>query len=669
MNRVFICHSTNDKEFVLKVAVLLKSSFIEVFYYEEHQRQENQSEGDSFQTVIDRAQMRCDYMIVFVGDTFGAKPWQEREINVATAKTPVPNICVVDLRSNREPSLPAGAGCLTGLERVDANVLNFESGAVSTAHAIMKRFGLPYKGMDGLPSDTSLFSYEKDIIRFYSEQLPKVSEHESYAEFVKKKFLGGCPQQWPIVTRWTNMNSMPPLPYGSHKFRDDKTVVAAALSSYHQSHSERRCMLDNSLVFPEAGPRKQIYYPSEFSDQTENFRIAILVAGGIAPGINAVIDGIVQRHWEYGKEHGNWPTIYGLMNGLSSFNLRGTHGALRLRPNPLIRLIPNSAAKNDITYEERNQPLLVTSEHAREGGSIIGTAREDDFIFGDDRDTKIRKVVDALVANSIHILYVIGGDGSMKLAHSLWNIANIDPKSGEDKKQMSVVAVPKTMDNDILWVWQAFGFLSAVEKAREVLAHLDTEIKSNPRLCILQLFGSASGFVVSHTVAASGSDQCDVALIPEERFSLFGLAKYLKEKIRGRNMPVPSGLIVMAETAIPTDAIWFIIGGNVRSSEIKTLFTKLRLSTKVLEDYSATGDPTNPNAGLSTDELCQKAADKFLSQRSYIETCMIREGAQVQELYGIGNDISLTENELIAIMRYHVLSYLGLKFPAKQVTN
>ncbi len=79
----------------------------------------------------------------------------------------------------------------------------------------------------------------------------------------------------------------------------------------------------------------------------------------------------------------------------------------------------------------------------------------------------------------------------MKAAHALWNYAK------EKKDEISVVAIPKTMDNDILWVWQSFGFLSAVERARELLEHLGTEIKSNPRLGVMQLFGSNSGFVVS----------------------------------------------------------------------------------------------------------------------------------------------------------------------------
>ena len=115
----------------------------------------------------------------------------------------------------------------------------------------------------------------------------------------------------------------------------------------------------------------------------------------------------------------------------------------------------------------------------------------------------------------------------MKAAHALYEIARQDKRR---LKKLSVVAIPKTMDNDILWVWQSFGFLSAVEKGREVIEHLSTEVQSNPRLCIVQLFGSDSGFVVSHAVLASATGHCLAALIPEVKFSMGGLIAHLREK-------------------------------------------------------------------------------------------------------------------------------------------
>ena len=169
----------------------------------------------------------------------------------------------------------------------------------------------------------------------------------------------------------------------------------------------------------------------------------------------------------------------------------------------------------------------------------------------------------------------------MKAAHALWSVAQ------NMGKKLSIVTIPKTMDNDILWVWQTFGFLSAVEKA-EVIEHLSTEVKSNPRLCVVQLFGSDSGFVVSHAVLASRTGICYAALIPEVKFSMKGLAAYIEKRIyKERGIGIPSGLIVMAETAIPTDAMDFIndkdIGLSKYEKDAIEEFNKLREKGKRIQ--------------------------------------------------------------------------------------
>lgn len=109
------------------------------------------------------------------------------------------------------------------------------------------------------------------------------------------------------------------------------------------------------------------------------------------------------------------------------------------------------------------------------------------------------------------------------------------------------------MDNDVLWVWQSFGFLSAVEKAKGFIMQLHTEATSNPRLCVMQLFGSDSGFVVSHAGLASGV--VDLALIPEIRFSMRKVAAYIRKRLYGQygKGHSPYGMVLMSETAIPTD--------------------------------------------------------------------------------------------------------------------
>jgi 6-phosphofructokinase 1 len=311
--------------------------------------------------------------------------------------------------------------------------------------------------------------------------------------------------------------------------------------------------------------------------------VAVLVSGGIAPGINAVIDGIVQRHYLYANplryadsvRYRDTPTctieIRGLLNGFRAFDDPNNPFTFRY-------LIPNHG-------EQLTNSHIVTSDLANRGGSMLGTSRVDELISGSDRITRLESIVDKLLTAKTDILYVIGGDGSMKAAHSIWTIAQAWRRP--NKRLLSVVAVPKTMDNDILWVWQSFGFLSAVEKAREVIEHLSTEVTSNPRLCIVQLFGSDSGFVVSHAVLASQTGNCDVALIPEVDFSMKVLSQYLKTRIHKRKERIPRALIVMAETAVPTDALDFVddadIALNVREKEAIRAFERLRKSGKRIQ--------------------------------------------------------------------------------------
>jgi 6-phosphofructokinase len=587
MSKIFVCHSTLDSEYVIEVCKHLKRNWSEVFYYETHQRTDR-----GFPQVLGQAIARCENFLIFIGARFSN--WQIEETQDAIAKNK--NICLVRIKHDGNlPNKPDLLG-LAVRPCFDADPLD-PNNALEAAKYITEKFGGFFVGFDGLPYNPNLFYYEKDMIDFFLKkiqlgkklfwtvnQIPDENNLKSFPNQeidlemllkMRQQLLDGCPFQWPMVADLSNLDPKQDIDADRGRYprmrqpldkkdvgeyrEKEAFVVAAALGKYHegnlgQSSDHRMCMINQKLFFPEAGPREKIYFPS---NNRGTLRLAILVAGGIAPGINAVIDGIVQRHWQYGKKNGYIPQITGIKNGLSAINFDGFG---QIIAGTSITIAPDKKTLQEIPVDIRNIEFIISSDYASEGGSIIGTSREDDLIKSADREQKLLKVLNAL--GNIDILYVIGGDGSMKLAHSLYRCANMIGRNDRGQ-HLSVVAIPKTMDNDILWVWQAFGFLSAVEKAREIIANLYTEIKSNPRLCILQLFGSDSGFVVSHAVSASASGHCDAALIPEIRFSLVALAKFLKEKMckHIRDFPsaiVPSGLVVMAETAIPTDAIAFV---------------------------------------------------------------------------------------------------------------
>ena len=404
---------------------------------------------------------------------------------------------------------------------------------------------LSWVGLDDLPFNPHHFSYEKDIINFYKRKVSlgaalyeaAEGEEETLRAADRKKLEDGCPAAWPRVVKLDfptyEIRAAPEhqqTSFGQQRPHDAK-VGAAALLDY-STHAY-------DLTFLEAGPREYRSFPVGAPNGI--LRVGVLVSGGIAPGINAVIDGIVHRHWSYSSAHNYSLQIRGFHNGL--------HGVLRQNHSMLFP---------DVEHVGANLAAgaLTTSEFANQGGSMLGTHRLDELIDPVKRIHTLRQVAARL--DNLDILYMIGGDGNMRAAHALWNVAAERVGSGDRIHPLSVVAIPKTMDNDILWMWQSFGFMSAVEKAREVIHTLHTEVRSNPRLCILQLFGSDSGFVVSHAVLASSAGHCDVALIPEVDFSLVGLAAHLAKVIESRSIPIPGGLIVMAETAVPVDAAYYV---------------------------------------------------------------------------------------------------------------
>jgi 6-phosphofructokinase 1 len=297
---------------------------------------------------------------------------------------------------------------------------------------------------------------------------------------------------------------------------EESLVLAGALNDLSTP------VIKHRLCFPEAGPRKRLSYSS-----TDDLTVGILVSGGIAPGINAVVAGIVERHNLYKDKGGGALTIKGYQNGLNAIYRRGDHS--------------RSLTKADV------------EARADRGGSILGTSRLEDFVTGSpaERRAALRQAVDNLSTYDVKILYIIGGDGSMRAAHAIWRTAR---DLGRD---ISIIGIPKTMDNDVLWMWQSFGFLSAVQRSRDLIQELHTEAKSNPRLCVIQLFGSDSGFVVTHAISAIGV--CDLFLIPEVPFTMTKLCDYIRKRLKERYKPAerqesPHAMVVMAETAIPRDA-------------------------------------------------------------------------------------------------------------------
>jgi 6-phosphofructokinase 1 len=150
-------------------------------------------------------------------------------------------------------------------------------------------------------------------------------------------------------------------------------------------------------------------------------------------------------------------------------------------------------------------------------------------------------MVDFLAAESINLLFCVGGDGTQRGAHALCE------EIRRRELPISVIGVPKTIDNDIKFVWRTFGFFTALEKATEVIDSAHNEARGVENgIGLVKLMGRESGFIAAGATTASG--QVNFALIPEVPFELEGeqglLAK-LERRLRARRHAV----IVVAEGA------------------------------------------------------------------------------------------------------------------------
>ncbi len=249
--------------------------------------------------------------------------------------------------------------------------------------------------------------------------------------------------------------------------------------------------------FEPAGPRRKIFFdPSKT-------RAGIVTCGGLCPGLNDVIRGLVRNL----TNHYGVRRIAGFRNGYQGFIADYRHDVMDLTP----------ANVRDINSD---------------GGTVLGTSRGP-------QDPE--EIVDCLERLGINILFVIGGDGTMRGA---MRIAAVIEERGA---RIAVVGVPKTIDNDIPYLDQSFGFQTAFARACESIHAVTVEAKATPHgIGLVKLMGRHSGFIACY--AALARTDADVVLIPEVEFQLDGergLLHYLQRRVQERGYAV----VVVAEGA------------------------------------------------------------------------------------------------------------------------
>lgn len=274
------------------------------------------------------------------------------------------------------------------------------------------------------------------------------------------------------------------------------------------------------LAFELAGPRSQIYF-----DPTKT-RCAIVTCGGLCPGINDVIRStVLTLHYGYGI-----PSIIGIRYGL-----RGFIPSYKL---PVIELSPQKVA-NIHEY----------------GGTILGSSRG---------NQPFDEVVDTLVRLNVNVLFMIGGDGTFRAAMGICD--EIDRRG----IKMSVIAIPKTIDNDIFLISRTFGFDTAVDMACEAIRCAHVEAVGAPNcIGIVKVMGRHSGFIAA--AATHALREVNFCLIPESDFDLEGdkgLLKSIEARLKSRGHAV----IVVAEGAgqkyVSGDKVERDISGNIKLGDI-----------------------------------------------------------------------------------------------------
>ena len=249
--------------------------------------------------------------------------------------------------------------------------------------------------------------------------------------------------------------------------------------------------------FELAGPRKKIFFdPSKL-------KCAVVTCGGLCPGLNNVIRALVlELYYRYQVRH-----IYGIRYGLQGFIPEYRHDLVELSPDRVV--------------------------HIHEmGGSILGSSRG---------PQDIEAVVDCLERLNIGILFMVGGDGTLKAATSI--VEEINRRGAK----IGVIGIPKTIDNDIHMVSKSFGFDTAVDIATEAIKGAHKEAEGYPNgIGLIKLMGRHSGFIAA--TAALAQQDVNFVLIPEIDFELEGengLLTKLEKRLKSRKHAV----ILVAEGA------------------------------------------------------------------------------------------------------------------------
>lgn len=329
-----------------------------------------------------------------------------------------------------------------------------------------------------------------------------------------------------------------------------------------------------SGAFERAGPRRRLFF------QADQVRAAIVTCGGLCPGLNDVIRAVSMVLWHrYGVR-----SILGIRYGYAG-----------------------------LLSSSRHAPMVLTPDNVEDihqhGGTILGSSRG---------PQEVDSMVDFLAEQKINMLFTIGGDGTQRGALAI---------SGEAQRRglaLSVIGIPKTIDNDIQSTDRTFGFQTAVAMSRGPITCAHMEAKGVERgIGLVKLMGRESGFVAAF--GALASSDVNLVLVPEVPFSMERMLGWLDERLQRKNHAV----IVVAEGAgqkyVPLDGT--DASGNHRLGDIGP-FLKNRItehfhhaghpvSVKYMDpSYTIRSAPANADDSVFCFQLGERAAHAAMAGRT-----------------------------------------------------
>ncbi len=276
-----------------------------------------------------------------------------------------------------------------------------------------------------------------------------------------------------------------PLPY-CHVAKEPGSVMINLSEDQLQVASGPPLYFD----FEVAGPRRHLYF-----NPTQT-KVGIVTCGGLCPGINDVIRAIVM------EAHHNYriAATLGFRFGLQGFIPKYGHEVWELTPDK------------------------VANWH-QFGGTNLGSSRG---------PQPPDEIVDCLERMNISCLFMIGGDGTLRAAQK------VAEEVERRNRKISIIGIPKTIDNDISFIRKSFGFDTAVEKATEAIQCAHTEANGAMNgIGLVKVMGRESGFIAAQATLAL--KEVNFVLVPEMQFSLtgeYGLLPQLEERLRTRKHAV-----------------------------------------------------------------------------------------------------------------------------------